>query len=216
MLTVFDELYLLALHAEKGTLLASKAEHLPLGVAGGVLAELALRGKIVLTENRRLKAAETTPTEDELLDKALEEISKEEKERKIGYWLGFLSEKPDKLRKRLGERLVQAGVMSQEDERLVWVLPLVEHPEQNATAKQIIIEQLRLLVLAAAPADLPRITLLNLLKACNFTDLVFLRDERKIVNRRAQELLLGEALINPAAQVVEEITAAIEAQVEDE
>ncbi len=75
---------------------------------------------------------------------------------------------------------------------------------------------LRSVVLAGEEAQLRDIALLNLIKYCGLTFLVFLRDERKLAGRRIHELMVGEALKNPSAQTFEEIAVALEALIDEE
>ncbi len=123
MLTLFEELFLLAIHEDKGTLMPSKADALHFGLAGAILSELALLKKIGLKDNQRLELLDPAPTEDALLDKALQTLAAAQKERKFGYWIDMFSQKPEKMRRRLADRLVEKGLVTQEDDRLLWVIP---------------------------------------------------------------------------------------------
>lgn len=216
MLTIFEELFLLSIHEDKGTVIASSAHGLQHGLAGGILVELSILGKIQISENHRLGVVDATPVGDEVLDEAIEIIQKSEKDRKFGYWIDEFSQKPEKLRKRIAERLVQKGVVEQEDDHLVWVVPGPDTPDLEASTKYVIKHRLRSVVLAGEEAQLRDIALLNLIKYCGLTFLVFLRDERKLAGRRIHELMVGEALKNPSAQTFEEIAVALEALIDEE
>jgi hypothetical protein len=76
--------------------------------------------------------------------------------------------------------------------------------------------RLRALVLTSSQAEPRDIALLNLIRACGLLDLVFVRDERKLANRRIYEMVVGEALKHPAAQTIEAIGVAIESVVEED
>lgn len=216
MLALFEEMFLLCIHEEKGTVIASKDNDLRYGLGGAVLAELALIGKINLKDNQRLVLLDATPTEDDILTEALETIATSEKERKTGYWINVFSEKPDKLRKRLAKRLIEKGVVIEEDGRLQWVIPAAISPEQSASAKYIMKNRIRDLTLASAQAELREIALLSLVKASNLLDVIFIKDERKLADRRIHELVVAEALKNPAMQTIEAIAVAVESVVEED
>jgi len=216
MLTLFEELYLLTIHEDKGTLLPSKADALRSGLAGAILAELALLKKIGLKDNQRLELLDPTSTDDEFLAKALETLAAAQKERKFGYWIDVFSQKPEKMRRRMAERLVQKEVVTQEEDRLLWVIPYASSLDPNVSAKVGMKNRMRGLVLASAQAEPREIALLSLVKACDFLDLVFVRDECKLASRRIHELVVSEALKNPALQTIEVISAAIEAVVEED
>lgn len=216
MLTLFDALFLLSIHEDKGIVIPSIADSLPFGLSGSVLAELAFIRKIGLKDNQRLELLDASPTEDVILAEALGRIATAEKERKIGYWIDVFSQKPEKLRKRLAKRLVQEGVVTQEDDRFQWVLPTPTSPDQSASAKYLMKNRIRDLVLASTQADPREIALLSLVKASNLLDFIFVKDERKLADRRIHELVVGEALKNPALQTIEAIAAAIESVVEED
>ncbi len=216
MLNLTEELFVLSIHEDKGTVIASAAHNLQFGLGGAILAELALLGKVGVRENHRLTVLEPAATGDVILDNALQIIQASEKERKVGYWIDELSQKPEKFRKRLTEQLQAKGVIAQDEERIAWVIPFSPHPELNASAKYWIKNRLRSIILAGAEASLSEITLLSLVMACGFIDLVFVRDERKIAIRRIHEMVVAEALKNPVAQTIEEIEAAIAAVVEED
>jgi len=216
MLKLFEELFLLSIHEDKGSVIPSIADSLPYSLGGSILAELALIRKIGLKDNQRLEALDATPVEDDILTEAMVTIKGMEKERKIGYWINVFSQKPEKLRKRLAKRLVQAGVVSQEDDRFQWVIPAPTSPNQNASAKYLMKTRIRDLVLASAQAEPREIALLSLVKASALLDLIFVKDERKLADRRIHELVVGEALKDPAIQTIEAIAVAIASVVEED
>lgn len=216
MLTLFEALFLLAIHEDKGIIISSIADNLPVSLGGAILAELALTRKIGLKDNQRLELLDASPIDDDILTEALEKFATAEKERKIGYWIDIFSQKPEKLRKRLAKRLAQKELVAQEDDRLTWVIPASTSSGQNASAKYMMKDRMRTLVLTAAQAEQREIALLSLIKASGLLDLIFVKDERKLADRRIHELVVGEALKDPAIQTIETIAAAIESIVEED
>lgn len=216
MLTIFEELLLLSIHEDKGTFIGSAVDKINAGIIGAVLAELALAGAIQIQENHRLRVLQDNSLEDDVLNNVLEGLKASDKERKIGYWISALNQKPEKYRKQILERLIQKGVVTQEDDHVVWVIPSPLQPELKASTKYWVKDRLRRIVLTSAEAKQGDIALLSLLKACNLLDLVFLKDERRLASRQISELVVGDALKNPVTQTIEEIDSAIADVVEDE
>ncbi len=212
MSTLFEELFLLAFHEDKGKLIPWATENLPVGLAGAILAELALNDRVRVEENHRLELLDSSPTQDEILDAALEKIQSSERPRKITYWVNQLNEKPKKLFEQLEERLVAKGIFQQEESSFISLPSQNELDGQNASARYWLKRRLRGLALTDQEVDLRGLTLLNLVQACNFVDLIFTRDERKTARRRIYELLVGTALSNGQAQAIEEIGRAVESQ----
>jgi Golgi phosphoprotein 3 len=216
MLTLYEELQMLAIHEDKGIFISSTLDGLKPGLAGAVLAELALSGKVCATNNHRLHIADTSPTNDLLLDDAMLELQKSKKERKFGYWLNNLFPKSEKLFKKITKSLVQKGIFSQDDDNLVWVIPSPLHPEINSSGKHAVVQHLRSIVLAKEQASPREIAFLSLVSACGLLDLVFLRDERKSGSQYINELLVGAAMKDPMLETIQEIYSAIMGVVEED
>jgi golgi phosphoprotein 3 len=216
MLSLFEELLLLSIHEDKGTFIRSVQEKINTGLVGAILAELALLGVIQIQENHRLHVGDVNSLEDDILNEALDAMKESEKDRKSGYWINAFTQKPEKIRKRITERLIEKGIVTQEDDHLLWVIPSPMEPEKKASTKYWIKRRLRSIILASEPAEQRDIALLGVMKACDLLDLVFLKDERRLASRLIGELVVSEALKNPVAQTIEEIGLAIAVVVEDD
>lgn len=216
MLTLFEELLLLSIHETKGTYIRLSADRLKPGLVGAVIAELALQEKIHTSDNHRLKLMNDGQTNDAILDEMLGFLKGSEKERKFGYWINTLIQKTEKIVRRISENLVQKGIVTQDDDRLAWVIPSPLQTETKASTKYALIKRLRGIVLAQEEVELRDIVLLSLVRACGLLDLVFLRDERKFASQFIYELEINKALNYPVIQTIQEIEAAIAAIVEED
>ena len=216
MLTLYEELLLLTIHEDKGIFIGSTLDALKPGLVGAMLSELALSARICSSSNHRLQLAESAPTEDALLEGVIAILKSSDKERKIGYWINTLNPKPEKLRRQITKGLIQKGILTQEDDRLLWVIPSPFHPEVKASTKYSVIEHLRGIVLAQEEAHPATIAFLSLVSACGLLDLVFLRDERKAANQRINELVTYHAMQDPNLETVQEISSAIASLVEED
>ncbi len=216
MLTLFEELFLLSIHEDKGTYIKSSVDRIKPGLVGAILAELALLGKFQTNDNHRLHLLDTSPTGDELLDEVLEMLKGSEKERKWGYWVSQLNQKFDKVSKTVSERLVEKGIVTQDDDHMVWVTPSPFHPEVHASTKYMVNQHLRSIVLAQKESGPRELALLGLLRACGLLDLTFLRDERRFASRHINQMMVSAAMKDPLAQTLQEIETAIAVVVEDD
>jgi hypothetical protein len=212
MLTLFEELFLLAFHEDKGKLIPWATENLPVGLAGAILAELALNDRLRVEENHRLELLDASPTQDEVLDAALEKIQSSERPRKVSYWVNQLNEKPKKLFEQLEGRLEAEGIFQRDESSFISLPSQNELDGRSASARYWLKRRLRGLALTDQEADLRGLALLNLVQSCDFIDLIFTRDERKTARHRIYELLVGTALSNGQAQAIEEIGRAVESQ----
>lgn len=216
MLKLYEELQLLAIHEDKGIIVHSAVESLKPGLAGAMLAELAFSNKICTANNHRLKLEDSTPTNDPILDDVIATLKESEKDRKFGYWINKINPKPEKLQKLITASLIQKEIMTQEDDRLLWVIPSHIHPDVKASTKYSVIKLLRGIVLAEEEANPREIAFLSLACACGLLDLIFLRDERKVANQRINELVVFHAMQNPTLETIQEISSAIASVVEED
>jgi hypothetical protein len=213
MPTVFDKLLILSLHEEKCTVLPSVSKKLEIGVSGGILVELTLRGEVQAKgSSNRLELAQASETGDDLLDETVALIQGTEQNHKFGYWIKHLRSQFGADRERLIARLVANGVLNQSDDGLTWVTPYADSPNQHASAKYVLKSQLRELVLTQGEADLSDLALLGLVKASNLLNLVFTKDERKAAKRWIYTALTSRALKEESAQTLQAIEMAIDSQ----
>lgn len=214
MLSIYDQLFLLALNEEKGNILPTAKKFLPHALAGAILAELALQGKVCNNEKNRLEVRDATPTGDEILDEALQEIAAE-KPRKLAYWVSQLSAKPKKLRERMGESLAARNVLVHEEKRFFWRQPSAENASGLST-KFAMKMPLRAMILSGEESNPHQLALLNVAAGSNLLSLIFTEDELSMAGRRIHERCVRAALESPAMQTVEEIEQAIAASLEDD
>jgi len=112
------DLLLLALDDERGTVLSQATMGLDYGLAGAVVMELALRGRVRIDH----EAVSTTgpATDDVLLDDALRVIAATPG-KTLSHWVWHLSRDMDGLRQRLLDRLVTQGTLEKSN-----VNPIIE------------------------------------------------------------------------------------------
>jgi golgi phosphoprotein 3 len=72
MLTIYEDLYLLALDEEKGNLFSFARKSFAYPLAGAILAELALSGKLGVGEKLRIVLSDATQIGDPILKDAKE------------------------------------------------------------------------------------------------------------------------------------------------
>ncbi len=197
-----EELFLLALDDEDGWIAAPALNTMRYGLVSALLADLALQSKIAI-EDQRVSLLDAAPIGDDLLDDTLRRIADSSKPRKLRYWLTALGFR--KLPKLVAERLVAQGILREEEQRYLWVLPYAVSPQQEASAKYWIKQNLRAIALTAARSERRGIVLLSLLKGCRLLSLVFTRDERKAARKRIDELVKGEDFGAAVAQTLADI-----------
>ena len=101
-----------------------------MAIAGGILMELALLGRID-TDLKSLFIVDPTPIGDELLDKALQKIVAEPQRRSSAWWIRVLGLHSGDLSGKVLGRLVQAGILRAEDRQFLWVFSRRAYPQNS-------------------------------------------------------------------------------------
>jgi golgi phosphoprotein 3 len=199
ILSISEELLILCISNDKGSISNSAKSVLPYGLAGAVLADLALISKIQIKDDR-LFLSGLIPTGEALSDEIMSALYNEKKPRKLKHWVDNLGHKHNI--KSVAKRLVERNVIRIEQKHYLWVIPYELYPQQDASAKYWVKQHLRSIVLAGEKAESADIALLSLLRACRLLSLVFTHDEYKAAEKQVNELTKGEVFGEAVAKVL--------------
>jgi len=205
MLKLYEDLFLLSINDATGELIGATQSYLPYGLAGAILAELALQRKVQVAD-KRLTVTDASPTGDGLLDDALAAIAQSTKPRKLTHWINAIS--GNKLQKRVAQRLADQHALRIEKKRFLWVIPYEVYPEHNASAKYWVKARLRGAVLGGEKPEPHTVALLSLLRACRLLALVFTKDEGKAAGQKIDALVGGDLLGEAVAETLAEVDGA--------
>jgi hypothetical protein len=191
-LTLADEIVVLMLRDDTGDLRPDCAKVAPVAIAGGLLMELSVVGRID-TDLKSLFVVDSRPTGDDLLDGALQEIAAEPERRPSAWWIERLAGPgPDLLNKVL-QRLVRAGVLLMDNRRYLWVFSRRAYPQNTGREER---EAKSRLVSVISGNDLPEprdTLLLGLAQASGVLHAILSPEEmRRSANRIAEVVALEE------------------------
>ena len=99
-------------------------------LAAGVLMDLALEGRID-TDPEKLVVIDSSPYGDDLLDPYLERIVRSSRPRDSLYWIEDTLKFASVIQERSLQRLVERGILHQEDSRFLWVFQTRRYPVTN-------------------------------------------------------------------------------------
>ncbi|WP_030455210.1 GOLPH3/VPS74 family protein [Herbidospora cretacea] len=105
------------------------------GLAGALLAELAIMGRLSLAD-KKVVVTDPTPVGEPELDAALARIAAEAEVRKPEWWVDKLD--GAKLRERLLVRLVEGGVLSEERGKILGLFTTVKYPELDGSVEKAV------------------------------------------------------------------------------
>lgn len=204
-LSLTEELLLLSLNDEKGTVVFAASTGLPFGLAGAVLMELAVREKIKV-DGKKLVVIDSGNTGDAILDECLGLLRGALKPRTVQSWISKLGDRKS-IRRGYLDRLVEKRILRREEHRVLWVFPATRFPTSNPLEELEVRRRLRNAALTATAPDLQTLLLVSLVQACDlFGELFPDRDERKKAKKRfaalAREEVFGKAVAEQIAAVI--------------
>jgi golgi phosphoprotein 3 len=200
-LTLADELLLLALDDTKGSVHSAASLALDYGLVGAVLIELTVNNRLTMN-GKQITVVDPTPVGSVVLDDALRVIGESTKQRSPQDWVGRLSKELGGLRQRLLDDLVARDVLERREDRVLRIFPVTRYPERNGQVEDDIRGRIDRVLLEQAEADDHTILLLRLIKSCNLVNVLYQRDQRKLINQRIDALSSSDPYTHAVDQAI--------------
>lgn len=196
MLTIAEEIILLALDDETGKLSTRLPVHsLRNAVSGALLMDLAFENRID-TDLRRLIVVDAAPLGEPVLDDVLARIANEEEERETGYWVGLFAANYEALRARFLDRLAARGILSQREGRLSWLIGVRRYPTVDDRPQRDVKQRIMDTLVSEVIPDPRDIAIICLADACALWRTMI--DERDLADVRPRiEQVVKMDLIGP-------------------
>ncbi|MBO0829198.1 MAG: GPP34 family phosphoprotein [Streptosporangiales bacterium] len=201
-LTLAEELALLGYDDESGKQVGGM--FVSYGLAGALLAELALLRRIELTD-KRVAVTDPSPTGDALLDDALRRVA-EHPGRRPARWVDVLRKGVERA---VLDRLVASGYLRREEGRALFVVPVTRYPAGAGTAERDARLRLADAVRPGSTPDQRTVTLALLAHACGMDAQAFPGVAKKVLHRRLDELAAGDWAAQATMRAVEVVRAAL-------
>ena len=210
-LLLHEELMLLALHDEKGTIVSGTASF---GVAGAIAAELLLQERIRIDESRRRKIVDVRSIRrigDPVVDECLKKVRDAKRRASLQTWITRFSSL-SKLRHRVAGRLCERGILKVDEKQLLVIFKRRIYPEIDPGPEQEIIERLREAIFGNDREVEPRtVVLASLAKAVGLLNPIFGRKELRSRKQRIKSLAKGDVVGKATAEAVAATQAAVAA-----
>ncbi|MDF3058075.1 MAG: phosphoprotein [Rariglobus sp.] len=171
-LTFVEELVLLGLDDRTGALLPTPVMGFNYALAGAVIADLALAGRID-TDLEQLTVLRPDATGDALLDNALVTIATSPQPKSVSHWLGVLSGQRAEMEDEALKRLVARGILRREDKKILWVFGTRRYPTVDNQERTEVKTRLSALILGDDLPDPRDAVLISLLTACHLAQHIF-------------------------------------------
>ena len=210
-LLLHEELMLLGLHDEKGTIVSGNSRF---GIGGAIAAELLLQERIRLDESRRRKLVEVRSIRrigDPVVDECLKKIRDAKRRASLQTWITRFSSL-SKLQHRVAGRLCERGILKADEKQLLVIFKRRIYPEIDPGPEQEIIERLRVAIFGNDREVEPRtVVLASLAKAVGLLNPIFGRKEVRLRRQRLVSLAQGDLAGKATADAVAAAQAAVAA-----
>ena len=209
-LFLYEEILLLALRDEEGTIVSGTMYQYAIGAA--ILAELLLNKRIEVEQSGKRKLVNlisATPLGDPLLDECLEKIIHAKRRAVLQTWVSrFASIK--NLKHRSARQLCRRGILRADEDKVLLIFTRKIYPEVNPGPERELIERLRYVVLTDANDIDPRIiVLLSLASSTGLLKMAFNKKELKDRKVRIKQIVNGEITGKAATEAIQAMQAAV-------
>jgi hypothetical protein len=201
-----EELALLAYDDDGSTHGAGK--NLDLGLAGALLLELALAGRVGVTD-KRLAVIDPTPTGDALIDATLRRIAAERRRRTPKDWVTRIAKG---VRPPVLDRLVEAGVLRRETDIILWVFRRTRYPSYYGVEPPVETaarQRMHAAVGGTGRVDPRTAALCGLVSAMGWERRLFRDLPRRQVKARLNEIRQGAWAAEAVKKAIDDVQAAV-------
>ena len=200
MLRFADELLLLLIDDKRGDLIPIPQWSLACALAGALLMDLALEGRID-TDPDCLSLLDASPLGDDLLDAVLAEIAQAQAVRHARFWVGHFARQGESIRDKTLVRLTARGILDAQEGGFFAFLPTVwrtrRYSTQEAAREDVQLRVMRALLSSDIP-DPRDIDIIGLADACGAFERLLSPAELAVAQARIAQLgrmdLIGRAV----------------------
>ncbi len=208
MMTLAEEVVLLALDDARGVLRELPRQTLDNALAGALLMELALCNRVD-SDHRLLRLLKTTATGDDLLDQTLQVLGRIGPEHPVADALKCIAAQGAQIRDALLARLVAKGVLKQEKQKFLWVFGLRRYPVCDQREIKEVTRRLRETIARGEIPEARDMVLISLLDACGLMNQLFsaaeLEQYQPQIARLAKLDFIGQTLCHALQPIQAEL-----------
>jgi hypothetical protein len=209
-LFLHEEIMLLALRDEEGTIAAGTMYQYAIGAA--VLAELILNERVAVEPSGKKKLVNlvsSMPLGDPLIDECLERIGRAQRRATLETWVSrFAGVKH--LKHRVAQRLCERGILKASEDKILLIFSRKIYPGINPEPESELIERLRQAVFTDVAEIAHRtVVLVSLANGTGLLKVAF--DKKKLKDRKAriEQISNGEITGKAASEAIQAMQAAV-------
>ncbi len=208
-LAINELIMLLALDDEGGQVSWRVSPYLDYALAGGMLAELAMRGYIEITQDGDLELRQVPPTTgSKLLDDVLHVFRRSNHPHTVPGWVAAVSAIED-LDHRQMEELADKGILERREGRFLLIFPVTRYPALDNTPEKEVVEQIRKAVLGTGAVDPRLAVLITIARGAHLLKGPLSDEELEQAEKRLAEIARGNAISRATCELIQEAERAL-------
>lgn len=208
-LSLPEEIMLLALHDEKGTV--ALESRYPYAVGGAVLAELLMLERVRLSESGRKRVVtvvSSTPTGRPFLDDCLAQIADERKARPADFWVSRFAQ-TKQLKHRLAYQLVDRGILRADEDKILLLFTRRVYPEVDSRPEKELVARLKRAIFTNGDVDPRTAVLVSLSHHADLLPNAFDKKKLKGRRKRIERIGNGDASTEATKKAIKAMEAAV-------
>jgi len=211
-LNIPEKFFLLAHHPEKGRLVVS-GQYFRYGIAGAILLDLSLDGRIGIENGRIVPRPGNTPS-DALKSEVIQMITESARQRRAGFWVRRLAFRYTRYINQIQTGLVGKRLVRIEEARFLGIIPWRRTYLTESYTRTSLIRQLKSDILAYRGDAGSGSALASLVEACRMRSILSSdREELKMLKSQIKRIMKDTPVSNVVAETIREVQAAIIASV---
>lgn len=164
--TLAEEILLILLDEEKGTLPPVPQLTLHFVLAGAVLMELAIANRIDC-DIYNLNIISNEPLDEPILDKNLQRICDEPEHKEVKFWINAVADDGATIVDLGFKRLVERGILGESEKRFLWVMKTRSYPTLDGTVEREAKHRIMNILYSEQIPDQRDVVIICLLDACD-------------------------------------------------
>ncbi len=206
-LTFVEEILLVMLDDEKGTLPPIPQLTLHFVIAGAILMDLAVRNKID-NDLENVTLIDSTPTGEACLDDALAKVASSPDGHKTNYWLNEIADEGTVIVDQGFKSLVQRGILDEHEKRFLWVMKSRTYPTIDGTAEREVKLRIMNILYSDEIPDPRDVVVICLLDACNMFRALLGQNEVNRVRERIDQVARLDVIGQATTKLIRDIQIA--------
>ena len=207
-----EEIILLLLEDEGGRFVRIPTWSMNYALAGAVLMDLALEDRID-TDLESLAVIDTTPLGDGLLDPTLAEIAAGG-QHDTRHWVERTAERAEAIQEEALSRLVDRGILEQQDESFLWVFRSRRYPAIDGRAEREVKLRIMGVLFSDEIPDARDVMIICLADACGIFDELLSRRELERASERIEQVRKLDLIGRVTTQAILDIEMSVAASLQ--